>query len=118
MFFFVVTGSHTCGPIQTGTIAPFAGTVKNVGKNLVLNTPIPAAVSFPITGVEGSLTGETLHYLKVSKTVNGKAVVYQRVDRVQERQAAVQHRVHRGDRAGRHTVDPDGDGHAEVQLNS
>jgi len=77
VFFFVVTGSHTCGPIQTGGVTPFAGTVKNVGKNLVLNTPIPAAVSFPITGVEGSLTGETLHYLKVSKTVKGKTVMYQ-----------------------------------------
>jgi hypothetical protein len=77
VFFFVVTGSHTCGPIQTGSITPFAGAVKNVGKNLVLNTPLPAAVSFPITGVEGSLTGLTLHYLKLSKTVNGKTVMYQ-----------------------------------------
>jgi hypothetical protein len=77
VFFFVVTGSHTCGPIQTGSITPFAGTAKAVGKNLVLNTPIPNSVSFPITGVEGSLTGETLHYLKVSKTVKGKTVMYQ-----------------------------------------
>ncbi len=77
VFFFVVTATHTCGPIQTGGVTPFAGAVKNVGKNLVLNTPIPNGVSFPITGVEGSLTGETLHYLKVSKTVNGKSVVYQ-----------------------------------------
>jgi hypothetical protein len=76
VFFFVVTGSHTCGPIQTGGVTPFAGTAKNVGKNLVLNTPIPAGVSFPITGVEGSLTGETLHYLKVSTTKNGKKVPY------------------------------------------
>jgi hypothetical protein len=77
VFFFVVTGSHTCGPIQTGGVTPFAATVKNVGKNLVLNTPIPNGVSFPITGVEGSLTSETLHYLKLSKTVKGKTVMYQ-----------------------------------------
>lgn len=77
VFFFVVTTSHSCGPIQTGSITPFAGTAKTVGKNLVLNTPIPDGVSFPITGVEGSLTGETLHYLKVSKTVKGKTVMYQ-----------------------------------------
>jgi hypothetical protein len=77
VFFFVVTGSHTCGPITTGSVSPFAGTVKTVGKNLVLNTPIPNGVSFPITGVEGSLTGETLHYLKLTKTVNGKTVAYQ-----------------------------------------
>jgi hypothetical protein len=77
VFFFVVTASHSCGPIQTGSITPFAGTAKTVGKNLVLNTPIPSGVSFPITGVEGSLTGETLHYLKVTKTVNGKTLAYQ-----------------------------------------
>jgi hypothetical protein len=77
VFFFVVTASHSCGPIQTGSITPFAGTAKAVGKNLVLNTPIPSGVSFPITGVEGSLTGETLHYLKVTKTVNGKTLAYQ-----------------------------------------
>jgi len=76
VFFFVVTASHTCGPIQTGGVTPFIGTVKTVGKNLVLNTPIPNGVSFPITGVEGSLTSETLHYLKLTKTVNGKSVAY------------------------------------------
>ena len=76
VFFFVVTASHTCGPIQTGGVTPFIGTVKKVGKNLVLDTPIPHGVSFPITGVEGSLTGETLHYLKLTKKVNGKSVAY------------------------------------------
>lgn len=65
VFFFVDQApAHTCGPIQTGGVPPFAGTVKTVGKNLVQNTPIPSYVSFPITGIEGSLTGEILHYSK------------------------------------------------------
>ena len=33
-------------------------------------------MSFPITGVEGSLTSETLHWLKLTRQVNGKTVVY------------------------------------------
>ncbi len=65
VFFFVDQApNHTCGPIQTGGVPPFVGTVKQVGKNLVQDTPIPAYVSFPITGVEGSLTGEVLRYSK------------------------------------------------------
>jgi hypothetical protein len=77
VFFFVDQApDHSCGPILTGGVGPFVGTVKQVGKNLVQNTPIPSSVSFPITGVEGSLTSETLHYLKVTKKVKGKTVAY------------------------------------------
>ncbi len=77
VFFFVEQApAHSCGPIQTGSVGPFVGTVKQVGKNLVQNTPIPASVSFPLPGVEGSLTSETLHYLKVTRKVHGKTVVY------------------------------------------
>jgi len=65
VFFFVDQApAHTCGPIQTGGVPPFVGTVKTVGKMLVQDTPLPPYVSFPITGVEGSLTSETLHYSK------------------------------------------------------
>ena len=65
VFFFVDQApAHSCGPIQTGGVPPFTGTVKTVGKTLVQDTPIPSYVSFPITGVEGSLTGEILHYSK------------------------------------------------------
>ncbi|HZE05046.1 MAG TPA: hypothetical protein VE127_07475 [Solirubrobacteraceae bacterium] len=77
VFFFVDKApNHTCGPIQTGAVPPFVGTAKTVGKNLVQNTPIPSYVSFPITGVEGSLTSETLHYLKLTRKVHGKTVAY------------------------------------------
>ncbi|HTP18700.1 MAG TPA: hypothetical protein VMJ65_03800 [Solirubrobacteraceae bacterium] len=77
VFFFVETATHTCGPIQTGGVPPYPGTIKTVGKNLVQNTPIPNYVSFPITGVEGSLTSLTLHWKNLStKLKNGKTVHY------------------------------------------
>jgi hypothetical protein len=63
VYFFVAKGpNHLCanGAVPTGFIGPFAGTVKTVGKNLVMDTPIPGYVSFPLSGAEGSLTSETL----------------------------------------------------------
>jgi hypothetical protein len=79
VFFFVDQApDHTCagGAIQTGTVGPFPATIKTVGKTLVLDTPIPSYVSFPITGIEGSLTSETLNWLKVTTKVGGKTVAY------------------------------------------
>ena len=78
VYFFVDKGSHTCagGAIQTGFVGPFEGTIKTVGKNLLIDTPIPNYVSFPLAGVEGSLTSETLNWLKVTRKVNGKTVAY------------------------------------------
>lgn len=80
VYFFVDQGpNHLCagGAVPTGFVGPFPGTVKTVGKNLVMNTPIPASVSFPLTGVAGSLTGETLHWKKLTKKLgNGKTVAY------------------------------------------
>ena len=79
VYFFVDEGSHICagGAITTGTVGPFQGTIKAVGKNLVLNTPVPAYVSFPLTGVEASLTGLTLNWKNLSKTLkSGKTVHY------------------------------------------
>jgi hypothetical protein len=74
VFFFVDQApNHSCGPIQTGNVGPFVGSVKTVGKTLVMDTPIPNNVSFPLAGVEGSLTSETLHYLK--QTSKGKAAI-------------------------------------------
>jgi hypothetical protein len=78
-YFFVDKGSHTCagGAITTGEVGPFPGTIRTVGKNLVMNTPIPNYVSFPLGGVEGSLTSETLVWKNVStKLKNGKTVHY------------------------------------------
>ena len=66
----------TAALITTGTVGPFVGSVKIVGKTLIQDTPIPSSVSFPVAGLEGSLTSETLHYLKLTKTVNGKTVAF------------------------------------------
>jgi hypothetical protein len=75
VYFFVDKGSHLCagGAVPTGFVGPFPGTIKTVGKNLVMDTPIPSYVSFPLTGQEGSLTSETLNWKNVSKKLaNGK----------------------------------------------
>jgi hypothetical protein len=79
VYFFVDEGSHTCanGAIPTGAVGPFTGSVKTVGKNLVMDTPIPTNVSFPLTGIEGSLTSETLTWKNLSKKLkNGKTAHY------------------------------------------
>jgi hypothetical protein len=77
VYFFIDQGpDHTCGPIITGAVPPFPGTIKTVGKNLVQDTPIPSYVSFPITGIEGSLTGLTLNWKNLSTKKNGKTVHY------------------------------------------
>ncbi len=79
VFFFVDQApDHLCanGAVPTGFVGPFVGTAKVVGKNLVQDTPIPASVSFPLSGTEGSLTDETLAWKKLTKKVKGKTVNY------------------------------------------
>lgn len=76
VFFFVDPSPTTCAGLATGAVPPYTGTVKQVGKNLVLNTPVPGYVSFPLSGVEGSLTSLTLHYAKLTRTVKGKTAAY------------------------------------------
>ena len=93
VYFFVdVAPDHGCagGAIQTGFVGPFDGTIKIVGKNLLIDTPIPNYVSFPLAGVEGSLTSETLNWLKVTRKVNGKTVAYSASVSMPERKASVQ----------------------------
>jgi hypothetical protein len=78
VYFFVEQApNHVClrGAITTGFIGPFQGTAKTVGKTLVMDTPIPPAVSFPL-GNEGSLTSETLNWKKLTTTVHAKTVAY------------------------------------------
>jgi hypothetical protein len=79
VFFFVDKApDHLClrGGIVTGEVGPYPGTVKTVGKNLVMDTPIPSYVSFP-AGLEGSLTSLNLNWKNLSKKLkNGKTVHY------------------------------------------
>lgn len=77
-FFFVDQGSNQClsGAIKTGQVGPYSATYKNVGKNFVLDVPIPSTVDYPLgpTSLAGSLTSETLNWLKVTAKVHGKTV--------------------------------------------
>jgi hypothetical protein len=76
VFFFIDPTPTTCAGLMTGSVGPFVGTVKVVGKTLVMDTPIPTQVSFPLAGIEGSLTSETLVWKKLTKKVHGKTVAY------------------------------------------
>ncbi|MGA2926653.1 MAG: hypothetical protein ABSG43_11785 [Solirubrobacteraceae bacterium] len=75
-FFISPASAHLCGPITTGLVGPYPGTLKQQGKNLVLNTPVPSYVSFPEPGFEGSLEGEHLVWPKLTTKVAGKTVAY------------------------------------------
>jgi hypothetical protein len=75
VFFFAEHApNHLCanGAIATGAIAPFTATVRRIGRKLIMNAQIPSYVSFPLAGLEASVTGESLHFLKVIKTVGGR----------------------------------------------
>ncbi|MGI8713581.1 MAG: hypothetical protein ACR2NR_10440 [Solirubrobacteraceae bacterium] len=73
-FFFVEQAAHNCNALglKTGSTGPYPGTEKQVGKNLVVDVPIPAFVSFPLPGLAGSLETEHLVWAKSSKTTAGK----------------------------------------------
>jgi hypothetical protein len=74
-FFFVEGPGHLCAgtAIKTGAIPPYPATRKQVGKNLVVNVPIPTYVTKPL-GLAGSLETEHLKWLNLSTKVNGKKV--------------------------------------------
>lgn len=78
VFFFVITPTHTCGPLQTGSAAPYVGTIKQVGPNVAQNTPLPPDVSTNAGGVGlyGSLQLEAIKWAKTFVTVKGKKVYY------------------------------------------
>jgi hypothetical protein len=73
-FFFVETPAHNCNALglKTGSTGPYPGTIKQSGKNLVTDVPIPAFVSFPLPGLAGSLETEHLVWVKSTKTTSGK----------------------------------------------
>jgi hypothetical protein len=64
VFFFVISGSHQCVGLHTGSTGPYPATYKTVGKNLVVNVPIPNYINYPEPGVAGSLASEDLVWLK------------------------------------------------------
>jgi hypothetical protein len=81
VFFFVTTGTpgsaHYCNGITTGTTPPYVGTVKQAGKNLIQDTPLPPTVSTNVVGVfYGSLVLENLTWKKLSVKAGGKSYPY------------------------------------------
>jgi hypothetical protein len=75
-FFFVDTPAHNCNALglKTGSTPPYPGTISYKGKDMVLNVPIPPAISFPAPGFAGSLQLEHLVWTHQSTKVGGKAV--------------------------------------------
>lgn len=76
-FFFVETAAHNCNSLglKTGSTPPYPGTITYRGKNLVLDVPVPAAISFPVPNFAGSLQVEHLVWTHQSKKVKGKTVL-------------------------------------------
>jgi hypothetical protein len=78
VFFFVISGSHQCGGLQTGSANPYTGTFRKSGKYMVLNVPLPPDVSTNAGGLPfyASLTHEQLTWKKLTGKVKGKRVGY------------------------------------------
>jgi hypothetical protein len=75
-FFFAETAAHQWlgGALKTGATGPYPATYKQVGKYLEVDVPVPNYISYPIPGLVGSLEGEHLNFLKVTRQVHGKTV--------------------------------------------
>jgi hypothetical protein len=78
VFFFwstTVPGSaHYCGGVATGQTPPYTGTIKNSGKNLIIDVPLPPYVSNKVLGTAewGSLVAETITWKNISSKSKGK----------------------------------------------
>jgi hypothetical protein len=75
-FFFTAVGTQ-CGALRTGSTAPYPGTIKQAGKNLVIDVPLPPFVSTAVanqTGLYGSLIKEVLNFPKDTIKAKGKTV--------------------------------------------
>lgn len=76
-FFNIIPPKYICATLSTGASAPYPGTLKTVGKNLVLDVPLPPDVSTKagnIAGVYASLIHYTLKFSKLTTKVKGKTV--------------------------------------------
>jgi hypothetical protein len=78
-FFTIIAPKHTCGGLHTGSSAAWSATLRNVGKNLVLDDPLPPDISTKaggITGVYSSLIRYTVVAKKLTTRVKGRTVGY------------------------------------------
>jgi hypothetical protein len=79
IYFFRIAAGHTCGSVATGSVAPWAGTIKQSGKKIVNDNTLPGDVStsaggFP--GVYSALQAETLKFKKLTIKSGGKTVAF------------------------------------------
>jgi hypothetical protein len=78
-YFFTAVGTQ-CGTLHTGSTPPYPGTVKQSGKNLVLDVPLPPFVSTEVAHVPnlyGSLIHEVVNIKPLTAKVKGKTVYSQ-----------------------------------------
>ena len=78
-FFVIIPPKYTCGGLTTGAAAPYTATVKQVGKYMVQDTPLPPDVSTRagnLKGIYGSLIAEHLNWKNLTTKVKGKTVGY------------------------------------------
>jgi hypothetical protein len=76
-YFFTTDATHSCGGLHTGDTQAYPGYISQVGKNQVLDTPLPSFVSTAVahhTGLYGSLILEKLTFKKLTTKVHGKTV--------------------------------------------
>ena len=76
-FFNIAPPKYTCATLSTGASAPYPGTLKVQGKNLVLDVVLPPDVSTKagnLPGVYASLIHYTLKWSKLTTKVHGKTV--------------------------------------------
>lgn len=69
LLFFFTAHVPQCGPLVTGQTAPYPGTVKESGKYLVIDVPLPPDVSTQVanhTGLYGSLVNEKIAFKKTT----------------------------------------------------
>jgi hypothetical protein len=76
-FFFTTSAKYACLGLKTGDTAPYPGTIKQVGKNMVSDVPLPPDVSTKVANQPnfyGSLIKEVLTYKNLTTKVHGKTV--------------------------------------------
>jgi len=79
-FFFTTNATHQCAGLRTGQTAAYPATVKQVGKNLVTNVPLPPDVSTSVANhanFYGSLLVEKLTFSKTTIKKGGKTYGFQ-----------------------------------------
>lgn len=75
-FFFTTGGAHQCFGLKTGATAAYPGFIKEQGKNMVTDVPLPPDVSTNVAGIGlyGSLIKEVLTFKNLTTKVHGKTV--------------------------------------------